>query len=712
PTFSAQDVLALIAQVETGDHPPLAKWRPDVPRWLAGVIERALARDPARRHANAGELLAALERGEGAPSRAVPIAVFLVAAVAGAGALAIGLLHPVPPPPAVAPPRPSVQPARTVFVPELYRGLETEGRLRLAHVLGRPDGKQAERIFAVAFSRDGRAVVAGGAMNAVESTEVATGVVRGRGRGHASWIRSLACGERGLIFSGSEDGTARLWDLARQEAPLATFTGHQGPVWSVALSSDGELALTAGKDGTARLWNLARAAEVGRLDHAKEATSVAFSPDGRRAFSGSLDGTVVMLDLSTFAKRTIELVRGPIRALAATDARLLLGHADGSLTLVDLTGRELWHAETHQGEARSVAFSPDGKSVVSGGDDGMAVLRETASGAALGTLAGHTSSIESVAYSPDGKLVATASQDQSVRFWDSVERREKTPARLGSRSRITAIAISADKKRVATAGWDRVLRLWDMEKEEEVAALEGHAAGISALAFSRAGDRIASAGDDGAACTWDMAGARLRHVFEHPGRVRGLAFLPDGRLLTACDDGSTRLWDGETGGLLRTAAHPSLPLALAVSGDGKEAAVGGQDGAVRLMDVATGEILETWKGHSKWVNGVAFGPDRTVFSAGEDHLLEVWDLESRNGLGHFEGPAPEWAVTPLGPRAVVVSGGVGNVHVIDLSSMTPTEHLELEKRAGDFALAITSSADGKLLLLGTSRGVVLAYDVK
>lgn len=298
----------------------------------------------------------------------------------------------------------------------------------------------------------------------------------------------------------------------------------------------------------------------------------------------------------------------------------------------------------HDDAVRSVAFSPDGKRVLSGGGT-LVRLWDVESCEEVARFEGHTRQVCAVAFARDGRRVLTASHDQTVRVWDVETRKEQKSLQVLANPQ-GIVAFSADGRRALAGGLaDRTPGLWDLEAGKYLRAFDGtHVSGVYSLAFSPDGTRALSGGFDRAARLWDVdSGKELRRFKVEAGVVEGsvyaLAFSPDGKRavlsggITPCPS----LWDVERGEVVRLfkpAAEGTRSVAF--SPDGARIATGSAEGPVRVWDAATGKEFCRLTGHAGKVYAVAFSPDgHWVLSGGEDRTLRLWKLPTE------AAPAPE-----------------------------------------------------------------------
>lgn len=612
-------------------------------------------------------------------------------------------------------------------------------------------------IFAVSASPLGDRVATGGIDGRLRVWDAHTGALLSTGAEVEAAIYAIAFSPDGQrIATAGADGRLRMWDAQSGKATFATPKARpedfSPPITALAYTSGGTVIATGGQN-TLRFWN----ASTGQLTHTEEVgpegiPALAISSDGQHLVTG--DATAVLL---------MERVRGEW-----VNQNLDRSNPDPNGT----------------DGLSSVVFSPDEKLIVVGAPSGTVTFWDLASRRVIQRLQGHRGTVTSLAYTADGRQLLTGDEFGTLLWWDARTYRQLGKLLEGQQGSLSSLSAGPGAAQMVSGGVDGMLRLWDLRAATGLQILLGgasakphdltsvafesrpgsarllstHADGSVSLwdlqalpvnpklletrtakqedftksraAFSPDGKNIAAGGDDQQLRIWNAASGRL--ICAQPQLLkdtRSLVYSADGAQVLTADLGPTvRRWSGVTGRLVDTllAKHVAGITSVALAPQGRHLVVGKENGSVQLWDLTTAGVSPPqqanrtrdnpragFKDTGLSITALAFSTDgRRFVSGGKNGTLQLWSITPMKAVpgnlmqGHSQ-QVTSLALSPDGNS--IVSGSYDrSVRLWDVPSGLPIGAL-YQSDDESVPVGVDYSADGRFIVAATTTGTILVW---
>jgi WD40 repeat protein len=570
------------------------------------------------------------------------------------------------------------------------------------------------------YGDHGRRVMALGTDKTVSVSNARTGRLISR-IGYDEDLLSADLSPNGrIVVTAGKDNTVRFWN-ASSGARLAKF---RNPALSGAWldPANPRRAVAVGDDGGLRIWRLgARTALVLRRS-GPQLTRAAFSPNGRLVAAIGFSRNAWVFDARTGAH--LPTLRGhgdTVVSLAWSpdSRRLITGGNDRWWRIWDVATGSANPGNEVGGPVTAVTFRPDGDAVAIA-TGAQASVWETTHGVPLGQLQGHGGAVTGLDFSRDGRLLLTSSTDGTARVWNLATKTTLTELR-GNSGAVSSAVFSPDSRFVLTASDDSAARIWDVDTG---LALWTHQGTVTDAQFALGGKVVATGGLDGEVVASDArTGAVISGQLPGPdaGAVHSIRFSRGGKLLAVATDDPALIvrYAGNGRQITRLKHNQSSVVQAVFNPKGTELAVADANGAAGIFRARTGRLVR-WlhtRGQQRAhpdgrVNGIAWSPvGGFLVTVGSDAQVRVWEASSGRYVRTFwahTGAVTSVAFAPHSDR-IVTTGVDRTARVWDVSSHKAIAVLQGDPRP---LYSAAFSPDGRWVVTGDSGGVVRVWDVK
>jgi WD40 repeat protein len=567
---------------------------------------------------------------------------------------------------------------------------------------------------AVQFAPDGKTLLTTDNSGSIRLWQAGTGNLlretkQPRDNGNFRGVESFLSADGKVAGVNAYEGDVRLWETETGKPVFARKGKRWGLFFSAALSPNGKTLVVSGEGNRARLIEVGTGKEVRQIEGPNKAPDLApgiprmreesvywftFSPDGKTLAGASGKDSFSVWNVADGRPRyTIKDCLGRL-AFSPDGKHLVCGGEEAMRLYETATGKEVRRFERHPDFVSALTFSPDGKTVASGGEYTID-LWDVTTGKRLHPLAGHSRPVVSLAFSPDGSTLASGDAEEGTLIVWGLKDHKPRQTLTGHFPNVLSVAYSPDGKVLATGdgygnggtgGLDAQVRLWDLSAGRLLRQFPGHLNSVQSLAFSPDGRVLASAGHDARARLWDVTtGKRLLQIRGADGQFKSVAFAPDGKaLLVAGSSGELALWRLDSGQKVRD---------LGTTGGGLRVILY----AAFLPDGRTVLARESSRGRAKM-------DEVRLWGAEDGRLLRSCSIGDAGGhLAHY-------VLSPDGNT--LATGGAYRGPGIQLWDTTTGKRVgRVSGHEAGAAESLAFSPDGKTLASGGRDTTVLLWDV-
>ncbi len=507
------------------------------------------------------------------------------------------------------------------------------------------------------------------------------------------------------LAAGSENRTIKIWNISTQQE-IVTLSGHAKGVSSIAYSPDGKYLASGSYDSKIKIWDMHTHQEIATFSgHAKVVHSIAYSPDGKYLASGSGDFKIKIWDMHTHQ-----------------EIATLLGYSEDGINIA----KKLHHGYKpsiadqfgYGIGVKTIAYSPDGKKLASGCDEGTIRIWDTTAQKTILKLQGWKSSgnVSSLMYSPDGQYLAASHEiETTIKIWDTTTGKE-TANFKGHPFGVKKVAYSPDGQYLASACRQNT-KIWHIASNDEMTTMPKCSEFVFSISYSPDGKTLAL-GENGTVRLWDVSIGReiinLRQKFFWGSGYDMILYNPNGKNLAAISSNYISLWDVATGQNIANRIGDVVGLrvhSIAYSPDGTKLAFrGGWNNTIAIWDIESNKQIASFSGHSYEIRGLAYSPDGKKLASGDlGKTIKIWDTMTGKEVAILKGDCIVNSMA-YSPDGKTLATGNENNTIRIWDTISYKEIITFHRHSKPVNI-VAYSPDGKTLASGSDDKTIKIWDI-
>lgn len=526
---------------------------------------------------------------------------------------------------------------------------------------------------------------------------------------------------------------------------------HAGRINTITVNAEGNIAVTAGEDGMICAWQITDGKKLFCKNSAGAVTDAVITPDNRTVIAGDDLGNLSFIDINDGTTSTpispgapitdldIQGGRNPrFMAVTTRDNRIAIidwkarqkvgsdligsgiikfaifspnglqiatGTESGIVSLWNLTqSNPVFNTDKHNGETLTLEFSPDGRYLVSGGADGVAVVLDAKTGAEVYRSL-HSDQVRDIAFSKDSKRFVTASKDRYIRVWDADSGKQLLT--MSQSDAVQTVKLTENNRWIVSTGDDRTVRVWNALTGTEFIQIPIKGKG-TALALSKEGRFLVSGDQNGYINIWDIGLIPAPDsILQFSGVTNSAFYSPSGKWIAVSDDKQVWLLNPKT--ITSSSARPSGSPILSLRNNVQRMIFSTKERWLGILTAGNEVVIYNTQNRSgrtispaNPVTGLAFSPDeKNLFTSDAKGNLQVWDLTTSKLI---DTPVKyEQSITAMvATQDQLILAAVDAVHVLDINTF---QELDQPKSVSVVDL-LAINPDGTLLAATNSNGQV------